>query len=78
VLVDTQGYRTLRSPQRISTYFVGSGETKQFDLSGLFGPDKMFITGKPDTAFNSGAVFVVATARTGSGVASATLNWEEQ
>jgi hypothetical protein len=78
VLVDTQGYRTLRSPQRISTYFVGSGETKQFDLSGLFGPDKMFITGKPGTAFNSGAVFVVATARTGSGVASATLNWEEQ
>jgi len=78
VLVDTQGYRTLRSPQRISTYFVGSGETRQFDLSTLFGPDKMFIAGKPGTLFNSGALFVVATARTGSGVASATLNWEEQ
>lgn len=78
VLVDTQGYRTLRSPQRVATYFLGSGETKQFDLSNLFGPDKMFITGKPGTVFNSGALFVVATARVGSGVASATLNWEEQ
>jgi hypothetical protein len=78
VLVDTQGYRTMRSPQRVATYFIGSGETKQFDLSNLFGPDKMFITGKPGTVFNSGALFVVATARVGSGVASATLNWEEQ
>jgi hypothetical protein len=78
VLVDTQGYRTLRSPQRIATYFLGSGETKQFDLSNLFGPDKMFITGKAGTVFNSGALFVVVTARVGSGVASATLNWEEQ
>jgi hypothetical protein len=78
VLVDTQGYRTLRNPQRVATYFLGSGETKQFDLSNLFGPDKMFITGKPGTVFNSGALFVVATARSASGVASATLNWEEQ
>lgn len=78
VLVDTQGYRTLKSPQRVATYFLGSGETKQFDLSNLFGPDKMFITGRPGTMFNSGALFVVATARTSSGVASATLNWEEQ
>lgn len=78
VLVDTQGYRTLKSPQRVATYFLGSGETKQFDLSNLFGPDKMFITGKPGTVFNSGALFVMATSRTGSGVASATLNWEEQ
>jgi hypothetical protein len=77
-LIDSQGYRTLRDPQRVATYFIGSGETKQFDLSNLFGPDKMFITGKPGTQFNSGAVFVVATARTASGVASATLNWEEQ
>jgi hypothetical protein len=68
----------LKSPQRIGTYFLGSGETKQFDLSNLFGPDKMFITGQPGTVNNSGALFVVATARTGSGVASATLNWEEQ
>jgi len=78
VLVDTQGYRVLKSPQRIGTYFLGSGETKQFNLSNLFGPDKMFITGQPGTVNNSGALFVVATARTGSGVASATLNWEEQ
>lgn len=78
VLVDTQGYRTLREPQRVGTYFVGSGETKQFDLSNLFGPDKMFITGKPGTVFNSGALFVVATARTDTGVAGATINWEEQ
>lgn len=78
VLVDTQGYRTLKSAQRVATYFLGSGETKQFDLGNLFGPDKMFITGRPGTVFNSGALFVVATARTSSGVASATLNWEEQ
>jgi hypothetical protein len=78
VLVDTQGYRVLKSPQRIATYFLGSGETKQFDLSTLFGPDKMYITGAPGTPLNSGALFVVATARGASGVASATLNWEEQ
>jgi hypothetical protein len=78
VLVDTQGYRVLKSPQRIATYFLGSGETKQFDLSNLFGPDKMYITGPPGTQLNSGALFVVATARVGSGVASAMINWEEQ
>jgi len=78
VLVDSQGYRTLKSPQRIATYFLGSGETKQFDLSNLFGPDKMYITGAPGTPLNSGALFVVATARGASGVASAMLNWEEQ
>jgi hypothetical protein len=78
VLVDSQGYRVLKSPQRIATYFLGSGETKQFDLSNLFGPDKMYITGAPGTPLNSGALFVVATARGASGVASATLNWEEQ
>jgi len=33
----------------------------------------MFITGQPGTVNNSGALFVVATARTGSGVASATF-----
>ena len=25
VLIDSQGYRTLRSPQRVATYFIGSG-----------------------------------------------------
>jgi hypothetical protein len=68
----------LRSPQRVATYFLGANETQQFDLSSLFGPDKMFITGKPDTTSNSGAVFVVVTAQSASGVASATINWEEQ
>jgi hypothetical protein len=77
-LADRQGYRTLYSPQSAATFFIGSGETKQFDLSNVFGPDKMFIAGMPGTVYNSGALFLVATARTGSGVASATLNWEEQ
>ena len=77
-LADKQGYRTLYSPQPVVTFFIGSGETKQFDLSNAFGPDKMFIAGMPGTVYNSGALFLVATARTGSGVASATLNWEEQ
>jgi hypothetical protein len=78
VLVDTQGYRTLKAPERVATYFLGAGETKQFDLSNIFGPDKMFITGPPGTIYNSGALFVVASSRAASGVASATLNWEEQ
>jgi hypothetical protein len=78
VLIDKQGCRTLYSPQPVATFFIGSGETKQFDLSNVFGPDKMFITGAPGTVYNSGALFLVATARTGSGIASATLNWEEQ
>ena len=78
VLIDSQGYRTLLNPQRVATYFIGSGETKQFDLSNLFGPDKMFIAGRPGTMNNSGALFVMATSRAASGVASVTLNWEEQ
>ena len=78
VLIDQQGYRVLRNPQRVATYFLGANETQQFDLSNLFGPDKMFITGKPDSLNNSGALFVVATARGANGVASVTINWEEQ
>ena len=78
VLVDRQGYRTLYSPQTVATFFVNSGDTRQFDLSNVFGPDKMFITGGPGTVYNSGALFLVATARAGSGIASASLNWEEQ
>ena len=78
VMVDTQGYKVITPDSRVATYFIGSGESKQFDLSNLFGPDKMYITGPPGSEYNSGALFVVATARAGSGVASATLNWEEQ
>jgi hypothetical protein len=78
VLVDRQGYRVLRNPQPVATFFVGQNENKQIDLSNMFGPDKMFIAGKPGTAFNSGALFAVATARTGSGAVNVTLNWEEQ
>jgi len=62
----------------VATVFIGSGETKQFDLTHVFGPDKMFITGPPGSVFNTGGLFVVATARVGSGIASAMLNWEEQ
>ena len=78
VLVDKQGLRVLRGGQRVATYFVGSGESRSFDLSSLFGPDKMFITGSPGSIESTGALFVVATARTASGEASASLNWEEQ
>jgi hypothetical protein len=78
VLADVQGFKTMTTTNRVATVFVGSGETKQFDLTHVFGPDKMFITGVPNTAFNTGGLFVVATARVGSGVASAMLNWEEQ
>ena len=78
VLVDRQGLKVMPITNRVATIFIGSGETKQFDLSHVFGPDKMFITGAPGSPFNTGALFVVATARVGSGVASAMLNWEEQ
>lgn len=78
VLVDVQGFKTMTTTNRVATIFVGSGETKQFDLNHVFGPDKMFITGAPNTPFNTGGLFVVATARVGSGIASAMLNWEEQ
>ena len=76
VLVDKQGYRVLKSPQRVGTYFVQAGESKQFDLTGLFRPEKMFLTGRYDTG--NGALFVMATARNASGVATATLDWGEQ
>ncbi len=78
VLVDRQGQRVLRGGQRVATYFIASGESRQFDLSSLFGPDKMFITGQPGSIASTGALFVVATARTASGEASASINWEEQ
>lgn len=77
-LVDKQGYRVLESPNRVATYFVQSGEAVQYDLSPIFGPDRMFIGGAPGTIENTGALFVTASARNGSGYISATLDWEEQ
>lgn len=77
-LADRQGYRVLRGGQRVATYFIGSGESRSFELGSLFGPDKMFITGQPGSIESTGALFVVATARTASGEASASINWEEQ
>lgn len=76
VLVDKQGYRVLKSPQRVGTYFVQAEESKQFDLTGLFRPEKMFLTGRYE--IGNGALFVMATARNASGVATATLDWGEQ
>jgi hypothetical protein len=78
VIVDRQGLKAMPTSNRVATVFIGSGETKQFDLTHVFGPDKMFITGPPGSVFNTGGLFVVATARVGSGIASAMLNWEEQ
>ena len=76
VLVDKQGYRVLKNPQRVGTYFVQAGESKQFDLTGLFRPEKMFLTGRYDAG--NGALFVMATARNASGVVTASLDWGEQ
>lgn len=78
VLVDRQGSYVIPTDNKVATYFLGADETKTFPLDNVFGPDKMFITGAPGTAFNTGALFVMATARSGSGIASAMLNWEEQ
>lgn len=77
-LVDRQGLRVLRGGQRVATYFIGSGESREFSLSSIFGPDRMFITGQPGSIESTGALFVVATARAASGEASASINWEEQ
>jgi hypothetical protein len=77
-LVDKQGYRVLQNPNRVATYFVQSGEAVQYDLNPMFGPDKMFIGGVPGTVENTGALFVTASARNGSGYLFATLDWEEQ
>jgi hypothetical protein len=77
-LIDTQGYRVLSSPNRVATYFVQSGEAVQYDLSPMFGPDRMFIGGRPGTLENTGALFVTASARNASGYITATLDWEEQ
>jgi hypothetical protein len=77
-IVDRQGSYTMPVDNRVATYFLGADETKFFDLNNVFGPDKMFITGPPGSQFNTGALFVMATARAGSGIAGATLNWEEQ
>jgi hypothetical protein len=77
-IVDRQGSYTMPVDNRVASYFLGADETKFFDLSNVFGPDKMFITGPPGSQFNTGALFVMATARAGSGIAGATLNWEEQ
>jgi hypothetical protein len=78
VLVDRQGSYVIPTDNKVATYFLGADETKTFSLDNVFGPDKMFITGAPNTSFNTGALFVMATARSGSGIASAMLNWEEQ
>lgn len=77
-VVDRQGYYAIPTDNKVATYFLGADQTKTFSLDNVFGPDKMFIAGKPNTAFNTGGLFVMATARAGSGIASAMLNWEEQ
>jgi len=80
-LSDKEGYRVLESPEKVASYFVGSGQSVNYDLTPIFGPDRRFISGVPDVPgrpFNTGAVYVTAKARTGSGYLNATLNWEEQ
>jgi hypothetical protein len=78
VVADRQGSKILSTDNRVASYFIGGNETKQFDLTNVFGSDKMFITGAPGSIFNTGTLFVMATSRAGSGIASAMLNWEEQ
>jgi len=77
-LSDKEGYRVLESPEKVASYFVGSGQSINYDLTPIFGPDRRFISGVPGSPFNTGAVYVTAKARTGSGYLNATLNWEEQ
>lgn len=77
VLVDRQGYKVVSTTNRLATFFLGADQTKQFDLSHAFGPDKMWLTTEP-FSLSKRSLFVVATSRGGNGIASAMLNWEEQ
>jgi hypothetical protein len=77
-LVDTQGYRILETPERVATYFVASGQVVTLDLSNIFGPDKRYLAGPLTSVFSTGSLYLTGQARTGSGFAQATLNWEEQ
>ena len=76
--VDQKGYKVLANPNRLGTYYVQSGEAVQYDLTPLFGQDKMFIGGRAGTVENTGAFYITASARNGSGYITATLDWEEQ
>lgn len=78
VLVDSQGYKVMPTTNRVATFFIGADETKQIDLSSVFGPDKMFLTRDVNSSNTYTSLFLVATSRAGSGIASATINWEEQ
>lgn len=78
VLVDRQGYKVMSTTtNRVATLFLAADQTTQFDLSRMFGPDKMWLTLDTNSANTYTALFVVATSRSGTGIASATLNWEE-
>lgn len=77
VLVDRQGYKVVSTANRLASFFLGADQTEQFDLSHVFGPDKMWLTTEPFSSFKR-SLFVVATSRGGNGLASAMLNWEEQ
>jgi hypothetical protein len=77
-VVDQKGYKVLSSPNRLGTYFIQSGEAVQYDLNPLFGQGKMFVGGRPGTVETTGALYITASARNGSGYITATLDWEEQ
>jgi len=81
VLVDTQGRRSIQSPNlAVASFFLTSGETISTPLSPYFGPDKLVLGGGAGSQYATGALFVVASTRkpSASGNVLASLSWSEQ
>jgi hypothetical protein len=78
-VVDKNSTLPLRASNSISKLFVKGGVDTQFNLTGIFGDDRLALTGTPYNRRNIGALFIQAKALNGgSGVIYTTLNYEEQ
>ena len=76
-LVDKQNEQKLRPGSSVDTVFIGADQTKEIDMSKIFGQDRNVIT--PDNN-NIEATFIVAKKidSGSSGEIQATLNFKEQ
>ena len=77
--VDTQNLRDLRKSVVRDTFFVGEDETKEIDMTKVFGVDRNVIT--PDN-LNIDATFITAknitTSSSGNKFIQSSLNFKEQ
>ena len=76
-LYDTQDEQTLRPGTVLDTFYVGSGESKDIDMSKIFNPDRDSIT--PDNQNLESTFFVAEKIDDGSaGQVQATVTYTEQ